>query len=443
MGKGSVTTYVLIGIFVVFAIVGIGAMALYRGTTAETIPPFSLTVWGPLSTTEFDYVKQSIFAEQLNLTDANATSNYTINYRQVSYQNFDDLFINELAEGRSPDLVILPQASVMKHATKLITIPFTAYPRGEFTSRYIDQARTLTTSAGIKALPLYVDPMVMYWNRTLFNNAGIAQPPVYWAEYKDSLARQLTKRDSTGAIAQSAIALGEYGNVDHSRQLLSSLILQAGNDIVRLNGGNFEAVLDSGSSATSTLAFIRDFSQPLSPYYSWNSNLPSSRQQFVSNRLATYFAPASELYELQSKNPSLLYDVAGLPQNKDGRRVTYGDLFSVAIPVQSQNVQDAYAFAGYLSNDLGIRRFTMATGLPPASRTLLAQGPINSTDQYMATFYTAALQSAGWYEPGREQVDRIFGSMVNDVMSGRVGMSQAVTAANERLQARVNNIVWQ
>src|SRR6185369_5512864 len=106
------------------------------------------------------------------------------------------------------------------------------------------------TADGSLGIPFYTDPMVMYWNRTLFSNAGLAEPPTYWDELPD-LASHLTQASQNGTLSQSAVALGTWQNVSHAKEIFLTLMNQLGNSVVAedANGKFASTLLDKSPNA--------------------------------------------------------------------------------------------------------------------------------------------------------------------------------------------------
>ena len=95
---------------------------------------------------------------------------------------------------------------------------------------FIQQAELYLKTDGSLAVPFIVDPLVMYWNRDSFTNAGIATPPKFWDEFT-GLNTKLTQKDVNSNIRKSAIAMGEFTNISHAREILGTLFLQSGNPV--------------------------------------------------------------------------------------------------------------------------------------------------------------------------------------------------------------------
>jgi ABC-type glycerol-3-phosphate transport system substrate-binding protein len=66
----------------------------------------------------------------------------------------------------------------------------------------------------------------MYYNQSLFDQAGIVNVPKYWnAEFQQTI-KKLTKQDSKGNITQSGVALGASTNIERYSDILSVLMMQ-------------------------------------------------------------------------------------------------------------------------------------------------------------------------------------------------------------------------
>jgi len=420
---------VIIGLFGAFILVGVFVVATVRSSNSG--PVFSVSIWGPISNVGFSQILQE--------TGLDKNEQYNITYRFVNPASFDSLFVSALAEGRGPDLFFLPQDSIVKHYNKIYPIPYDRFPRRTFTDTFIQEGELYLSPQGILGLPISIDPLVMYWNRTTFSNRGVPQPPRYWDEFKSGLAQLFTERGQGLEIRRSALPFGEYSNVSNASAILSALIMQSGSEITqwRSDGGVSVSLNQSSggqsSPATAALDSYTEFSNPQRPLYTWSRAMPPSQEVFISGNLATYFGFASEVFEIQDKNPNLNFDVTTLPQARGATAsITYGRMYALAIPKMSPNSLGAFQVATILTSATGARSFSNITGLPPVRRDLLATRP--TEDPYLAVFYTSALWARGWLEPSAGDVQRVFREMVESVTGGRERVSAAVSKANAELK---------
>ncbi|MDO8430615.1 MAG: extracellular solute-binding protein, partial [Candidatus Taylorbacteria bacterium] len=382
---------ILIAIFVICIGLGVAAFATFKGSSSEDTLP-TITIWGTFP--------QDTFTEFVTKLNIERSTPITVNYVEIAPTNFRNEFIEELARGGGPDAILISQQEVMGYADKIITIPNTLITQRDFQNTFVSQADLYLTTDGSLALPFIVDPLVMYWNKTIFTNAGIAKYPAYWDEFA-SLGKKITLEDENSNIRRSAIALGEFQNVNNAREILSSLLLQAGNPITFYGSSGLQSALGdseyAGSrSSTPSLSFFTQFADPRSSQYSWNRSLPSSKNSFLAGNLATYFGFTSELRDLRSKNPNLNFDVAPLPQIRTGpQRVTFGNMYGLSIVRSSLNIDDTFSVLQILTAPDAISILSKIAYLPSIRRDMISS---SSVDPYMAIFLDGALISKGWLD---------------------------------------------
>lgn len=367
----------------------------------------------------------------------NKNKNIRITYIKKNPATFDKEFIEALASGRGPDLFFLPQDFILKYEDKILPIPYAMISERDFKNTYIEEGELYLAAGGILGLPIIVDPMVMYWNRDIFSSAAIATPPSYWDEFLTE-APLLTKKDNAQNITRSAVALGEFRNISYAKDILATLLLQLGNKlVVRDSDGKLKAVFMEVTNqeirtAETVFRFFTQFSDPAKPAYSWNRSLPSSKQNFISERLAVYFGYASEILELRDKNPHLNFDVAGMPQPRENNtKLNFGRMEAMAVTRISKNPAVALAVASYMSDKDFALRLADKLYLPPARRDLLSAKP---QDPYLRIFYDSALTSRGWLDPTPETTNQIFGEAVSGITGGKHRVSEAIGVASSELE---------
>jgi len=423
---------VLTGIFATFIIIGVAFFALFRGGN-NSGPVSNVAIWGLMS--------ESQFSQLLETTGLSENPSFKITYARANPDTYDQDFIEILARGQAPDLIMIPHTSLLRHRDKLLAIPYTSYPERDFRNNFIQEGEIFLSPDGVLALPIIVDPLVMYWNRTLFSNAGIAVPPKYWDEFFN-LTERMVKKDQAFNITQATLAFGEYQNVTNAKAILSTLIMQAGSPIATRTGDSVSSVLSSTFNqpiipAEAAVNYYTEFSNPVKSFYSWNRSLPSSRDYFTAGDLAVYFGFASELDFISAKNPNLNFDAAVVPQSRGGAEtITFGNIMGLAIPRASQNPSAAFAVASLLTSLESIQEVSLLVGLPPVRRDVLSNKP---SDPFLATFYDSALWSRGWLDPDRNATSQIFKTMIESITSGQKRVSGAVQEASSSLQKLLVN----
>lgn len=417
---------VVIGVFAFLGVVGVLVFASYGSSEKVAVP--EVTIWGTLPA---DQVAE--FVRALNLKATILTANYL----EIDPDQFKDKFINALAEGKGPDLVLLPDDLLYQERAKLIPIGYQTYPERDFRDTFIDAASIFLSREGVLGVPFTVDPMVMYWNRDIFSSAGISRPPQFWSELKD-LAPLVIERNDTSSILRAMVPFGEFRNVKNAKEILATLFFQAGTTIVAQgDDGSFYSNIDAsvvGSAspaATTAVNFYATFSNPVNPLYTWNRSLPASDSMFLSGDLAMYFGFASELPVLRNKNPNFNFDVATMPQAENVYKATYGRMYALSIVKGARNLNSALSAISIMTSPESLQYWTDTTFMPPVRRDLLSTRP---KDPYLDIFYSAAIQSKTWLDPDPEVSYVIFRDMVEAVTTGRNGGgADVVTLAKQRL----------
>lgn len=419
---------ILLVIFGVFIVTGVIVFSFYRGTGSSA----RVTVWGDISSYEFSTL--------LNNTSFNQDKTVaTIKYVEKSTATIETDFTEALAQGIGPDLIILTQDKLWENRPKLMIIPYGSISERTFKTTFIEEGELFLTPDGIYALPLSIDPMVLYYNRDLLTAAGQARPIAYWDEIY-AATPNLSKIDVAGNLIASTIALGEARNIPHAKDILSLLMLQAGTPIVGIIGNEIKSQISYNpnlpvSPGESALDFYTQFSNPAKTFYSWNRSQIDAQTHFTSGDSAYYLGFASEYKVLRNKNPILNFGVVLVPQSKvSGKIITFGRLRAVAISRGSLNPNAALGVANKLVSKEIALPLAQILSLPPARRDLLS---IRPTDAVFSVFYDAALQSKGWLDPNPVATDAIFREAIESITSGRARTFEAVNEANKKVEALI------
>lgn len=425
MKNTSFFQVILIASFVFLAFFGLLLFGNYKGSSAGANVPVAV-IWGTIPKSQFNAMAAAYKDDPT----------FKVQYEENLSSGIETDLVNALASGRGPDLVLLPQDSIYSQRDRIYQIPLSEIPEQTFRDTFIDEATLYLFSDGFLALPISIDPLLVYWNRDIFNSASVASPPSSWEEFIN-LVPQLVIKDTNGDITQSAVALGNYANVKNSKEILSAMLFQAGVPIVSNSSfGSVRADLSRASDdedlvGVSVLNFYTQFADPQSPAYSWNRGLPQSQSAFLAGNLAIYFGFSSELPSLRLKNPNLNFDVAAFPQLKNSaKKITFGRMVGASVLKTSGDIENSIRIAKMLSAAPAISALNKVSGLPAVRRDLLNA---SSGDRYASIFNSAALQSRAWLDPNRLQTDFIFRDMVESIISGSMRVNGAIGTAEEKM----------
>ena len=421
---------VLLAFFGVFILLGVGVFSFYKGSTGTQA---TVTIWGSFTVSDFNlFLNQSVLAQDNKLV---------INYIEKPADTIEAEFTEALARGTGPDLIIISENQLWQVKSKLMTIPFESISQRDFENAFVEGGEIFLGQEGVYALPLIIDPLVLYYNRDHLSAGGFARPLAYWDELYAATTK-LAKRDKAGNITQSAIALGETRNIPHAKDILSLLLLQAGTSITTLLGDDLTSSLTDDYDlpimpGDAALEFYTQFSNPSKPYFSWNRTQPLAQTHFTSGDSAYYLGFASELTTLKRKSPTLNIGVALVPQSRvGGKTITTGRIYGTALSRAAKNPAAALKAALAIGSKEHAATLSEILRLPPARRDLLLVKP---TDASGPVFYDAALQTRSWLDPNPVATDEIWREMVEAVTSGRARTFEALNDANKKLDALTND----
>lgn len=422
--KSSFQTILLVTFIVAFVVAvlvfsGVIKVGSSGGTQAVA---GQITIWGSYP--------QSIVQDYLDSANAKNTD-ITVTYQQKDPESMKGELIEALANRQAPDIVISDSEHIFSFRDKLYTIPFETYNERLYRDTFIDGASIFLSKEGVLAIPLTVDPLVLYYNKNLLAGQNYVVPPTTWTGLVQSLPR-FVKKDARGVITQTAIGLGEADNINHFKDILSALFLQTGNPIVSLNGttGDYQqrvSIIPEGQDELPTakaLDFYTSFANQASSSFSWTRTLPSSLDTFLSGRSAFYIGRASELFDIQARNPNLSFDVTTLFQPEGATRpITYGVYSGISIVKSTTNFGLAYNVLGTLTTKEFIKYLSTAASVPGTRRDLLLEQQKNP---YVQSYFKASLSAFAWPDLNSKNSEAVFRDMIRAVNSGRSNSTQAI-----------------
>jgi ABC-type glycerol-3-phosphate transport system substrate-binding protein len=420
---------VLVAVFLSFFVF---AVLIFSGVIKIGSDPSVLkgkiSIWGTLPNTVFSELIESIVDKNQNLS---------LNYSQKDILSYQQDLIEAFAEGKGPDLFVITPDMIQRNDNFIFKIPFDSYPEKIFRDTYIDGASIYLDNVGIIGMPLFVDPIVLYFNKDILSNEGIVNPPKTWDELFE-LNQVLTRRENDGTINRSMIALGHYNNINNVKDILATLLIQNDNPITKRDKASYFSMLNSNllnlsiSPIEAVLRFFISFSNPSNTAYSWNQSLQSSFNMFTSGKLAFYIGKASELFNIEAVNPNLSFDVTEIPQIKDYKtKRTYGDIYAIVVNKRSPNINLAFQMASEFSKPEKSKQLSIKTSLPPVNKVLLKDKPADNP--YLFTFFNSALIARSWADPDRVKSDIIFKEMIDNILSNKLPLTQAVNKAHSQL----------
>lgn len=429
--KMSTFQLIVTGVFALCILLGVWVFATFNINNGSSAVGH-VVIWGTADQTTMDTL-----LSQLRSQDQKSFQD--VSYVAKDPSTYTNDLINAMASGSGPDLFLVSQDEVSHMSDKITVIPWSAVSQQSFTQSYVDEGQLFLTTTGAYALPFMLDPMVMYWNRDVLSSAGVASPPSTWSGFLD-MAPRVTSLDGSNNITTSAVALGEWSNIQYAKDILAMLMLQAGDQIVtRDQSGALTTVLGQTpqgaqeNPASSALQFYTEFANPSKTIYSWNGALPNSQDAFVAGNVGVYFGLASDDAVIAGRNPNLNFAVSLVPQLSGSTiHMTFGELTGVAISRTSPNQSGALTIAEKLTSQAAVSALATLSPLPPVRRDVSVD---TSSNAAASVFAQSALISHAWLDPDPTTTDQLFETMIESVVSGSADPAGAIFSADQSLQA--------
>ncbi len=404
----------------------------------------NVNVWGTLP-----YSSMAPFVNDFN----KEAKTYTMSYMEVAEQDFNKKLIVALADGYAPDLVIAPSEVAFANINRIYYTSPTTIPESTFRNTYVDISSILINMPyGYMALPISVDPLVLYYNRDILSSNGFTNPPTTWGDFY-SYEEKITRQNSNGDITLSTIAFGTYDNIPNITNTILSMIIQqgqipvsksygqdpSGNYITKYKVNVNEMDLESGiSPLNSALAFTKDFSDTQKTTFNWGPRSNNALNQFISGNLAFYIGFASEAAYIKSANQKLYFDYSLLPQVSGSKvSATYGKLYTIfmlstspgasTISLPYQVMQYFAAPGKYNSYLVGL------TGGISVLKSQIAAN-ISSGDQGAEIFGNSALISKNFYDLHRADLEALMREAIRQVYNGEKSTVEASKIFSDNLQ---------
>src|SRR3989338_4639043 len=418
---------IIIGGAIIIAVVAVLIVTgIVPGLKTDGESGVSIVMWG------FD---DESAVRDLVLKFAESRQNFDARYSKKDIVSFESDFLNAIARGEAPDIVVFPSEYLKKHKDKLSASPAILFTEREIIQQYIEAASVfLGTKKEVLGAPFYADPLALFINNDLFTKNFIASPPKTWDEFLNDAAK-LTRKDSSGNIVISGAALGRAENIQNAPLILTTLFLQSGEKIINDSGEiTLNEPLNIGEvtlhPAESSLQFVIDFANPKKNSQSWSGALPEARDAFINGKLAMYFGKISEYNEIKNKNAHLSFSVALLPQLAGAQRpVTGGEIFALAVPKASKAQLQAWQFIQFLASAENSASYADKTGNVSPRRDVL---PVYQKESILSVFANSVLALKLWPNPDPQRADQIFRTLIEDMAIGRFTLRDSLEKAKAR-----------
>jgi ABC-type glycerol-3-phosphate transport system substrate-binding protein len=283
-----------------------------------------------------------------------------------------------------------------------------------------------------------LDTPALFTNIDLLKSASITEPPTTWREMQDEVVKLTQKDATTGALRQSGIALGLATNVMHSTDIVVSLMLQNGAQMV--NDSTRRASFHEYTPATQdnvyppgveALMFYEGFADPNAVNYTWNAEQPTSLDAFITGKTAFFVGFPADVATVRERAPRLNFDIAPLPLIDESRKITVAHYPVEVVSAKTKHANEAWDFLLFMTQPEQASPYLTAAKRPTALRALIAEQLTNAD---LKAFAGQVLTARSWYHGlDYNKVEDIFDAMILRKPTERLPTYEPIVsdAANE------------
>jgi ABC-type glycerol-3-phosphate transport system substrate-binding protein len=469
----------------------IGMVPFFSGCGSQSVSySVSLEVWSPFDdSSDFSSIVEQY--KKVNPFVGNVV------FKKFSPDTYKSELIDALASGNGPDIYLINNAWLPSFENKLSPAPVVSqdFPTALVSEQNIKDGfpdtvdNDFVDKGNVYAVPLTVDSLELYYNKDIFNAAGITAAPTTWDDFKSDV-QKITVVDPVGNITRQGAALGNVKNINSHTDILEAMMFQQGVNFPTKNGANniSDGVIGPDGSivmgAENALQYYTQFAKLSTdsgvpnPYYTWNDNNHYSIDAFTEGTLGMMLNYSWQIKAIQNKNPKLNFAVAPIPQMNPSKPTTISNYWGFGVSLnklppqasssQTGNAQvsqglpnnmrvfEAWQFLRFLTlkNSGSIKIFNAYTKTskdfpiafdPAADYLKKTQQPaarrdlieLQKTDPLMGPFATGNLIAKNWWQPDPDQVNAIFENAIQSVDNGSTSVHDAVGLASTKINMLV------
>lgn len=202
-------------------------------------------------------------------------------------------------------------------------------------------------------VPFQRSTIVLYYNKEMFKEAGISQPPTTWAEMAD-LAKKLTKKDATGKTTQYGLQIPSSG---FPYWLFQALAIE--NGVALANDAGNAVKFDDPAVIEALTYWVNLSKQGVHPagIVEWGT----TPKDFFERRVAMMWTTTGNLTNVKN-NAKFDFGVAQLPGNKRRGSPTGGGNFYIFKKSSPAQQEAAFKFIKWITQPERAALWSIETG---------------------------------------------------------------------------------
>jgi multiple sugar transport system substrate-binding protein len=315
----------------------------------------------------------------------------------------------DITGGTNADLSIIGTRWLIDFVQQDVAEPLDGYITDEFKGRFIETFLSPSVMEGkTYGLPIAASARALYYNKDLFEKAGIAEPPKTWDEAKAAA-------EKIKALGGEVYGFGLQGKEIETDVYFYYAMWSFGAEIIDADGTSgldspgaieaaklYKSMIDAGLTQPGVTSYSREDVQNL----------------FKQGKVGMMMTAPFLSNQIKEEAPDLKYGVAAIPAGPTGARGTYGVTDSIIMFKNSQNKDEAWKFMDYLFTTDERAKFTQGEGFLPVNKEEAKMDYyVNNAD---LNAFTALLPDARFAPviPGWEEIAQITSDAVQKIYLG-------------------------
>lgn len=356
---------------------------------------------------------------------------------EIVYIPSQNAFLQRLAvnfaAGTPSDVFLLNYRRYAPYAAKGLIEPLGGYVANskliKLADFYPESLKPFYWQNKLVGIPQNISSLVVYYNKTLFDKAGVPYPKANW-NWNDFLqtAKALTK-DTNGDGITDQFGLGTEASIFR----VTPFIWQNGGDLMDNPANPKKLTLDSPATREALQWFIDlQVKHKVVPDKN-QEKAEASESRFLRGTLAMFFNSRRGVPTYRDIT-AFDWDVAPLPEGKQAANILHSDAFFMA--AESKNKPAAWAFIEYANSNEG-QTILAKTGRTVPSLKAVANSPAfldpSSKPKNSKVFLDVipAIRAVPVME-GWPDIESLVGQELERAFHGDVSLEQAIKAASER-----------
>jgi multiple sugar transport system substrate-binding protein len=357
-----------------------------------------------------------------------ANPGITVKFEVVPWDVLLQKLTTDITAGTNADLSIIGTRWLIDFVQQDVAEPLDGYIKPDFKDRFIDTFLSPSIMDGkTYGLPIAASARAMYYNKELFEKAGIAKPPASWTELQED-ARKIK------ALGSGTFGFGLQGKEIETDVYYYYAMWSQGTEILNKDG---TSGLSTPGALEAAKLYKSMIDEGLTEPGVTSNNREDVQNLFKQGKVGMMITAPFLSNQIKDEAPNLKYGVAAIPAGPTGARGTYGVTDSIIMFKNSKNKDEAWKLLDFLFTTEQRAKFTQGEGFLPVNKEEAKMDYyVNNAD--LAAF-TALLPDARFAPviPGWEEVAQITSDAMQKIYLGgdpEAGLKEAAAKANAVLK---------